>query len=398
MDKPLVRLLEPIPFEHEGQTLVALRDTARLAEGVVVLQPVAYFLMRFLDGSRTRSEILDDFRKDTGVSLPAEALDSLLGQLDAHCVLDNPRSRGVLDGFARRPAAHAGTAYPDDPDALRSFLDGILALEDAPQVRMEQRLVGMICPHIDLRRGDRSYAWSYGELRQRLPETMTAIVLGISHAPARSPFVLTRKDFDTPLGPVPTDVALVEQLAAACDFDPFRDEFNHFGEHSVEFQAVFLKHLYPRAGQLRLLPVLCGSFHRPLLDGGSPETIPGVASFFQGLKAILRERDDAFLIAGADLAHMGVTFGGDPLSDEQLADLERRDLETMTRAAGCDALGFFSTLQADKGQRGYCGTSAIYTLLEGLRTPGHLHGYQQCNEPGNTSTVTVAAAGFYRAH
>ncbi len=394
-ERPAVRLLEPVPFEHEGETLIALRDNAKLGDGVMVLQPIGYYLLRYLDGSRTRAQILEAFQADTGQELPGPILDDLLVQLDRHCVLDNEHSRGVLASFDARPAAHAGGAYPEQPEKLKLFLKEILALE-SPLQTMDRQLVGLVAPHIDLARGDRCYSFAYGELLQHKPATMTAVVLGISHSAAHQPFVLTRKSFETPLGLVETDQEAVEFLAQACDFDPFQDEFNHFGEHSVEFQAVFLRHLYPEPDTFKMVPVLCGSFHQPLRNGGRPEQIPGVESFLAGLGQLLQQREDAFLIAGADLAHVGVTFGGSPLSDSDLSELEAKDLETMKAAVRGDGLGFFRTLQADGGCRGYCGTSAIYTLVETLKTDGLLHQYQQCSEPGNASTVSVAAAGFYR--
>lgn len=395
MEHPVVRPLEPVPIDHGEQRFIALRDNTGLSAGMVLLQPAAYFLLQFMDGKHNRSEIRQRFTATTGLELPEEMLENLLAQLDEHLVLDGPRAREALARHSLRPAAHAGSAYPSDPAELKLFLDGVLGLDPNGVGEVAGRLAGVLAPHIDIRRGAACYSQAFSELRARRPERILAIVLGISHSASRTPFILTRKDFETPLGPVPTDLAVVDELAAACDFDPFTDEYNHLGEHSVEFQAVFLRHLYP--SHLRMVPILCGSFHRPLLEGGLPEDIAGVPAFFSALKRVVEgHSEEAVIIASVDLAHVGVRFGGSPLSEQDLAALAVADRESLARAVEGDAPGFFATLQADGGARSYCGTSAIYTMLRVLDTSGTLHRYDQCNEPGNVSSVTIAAAGYYK--
>ena len=56
-----------------------------------------------------------------------------------------------------------------------------------------------------------------------------------------TPFALTRKDFATPDGVVVTDRALVDAITRRTTVDFFEDEWNHRGEHSVEFQVVALR-------------------------------------------------------------------------------------------------------------------------------------------------------------
>ncbi|MBI3928558.1 MAG: AmmeMemoRadiSam system protein B [Armatimonadetes bacterium] len=397
MERPVARPLEPVPIQYGGSTMIALRDPSGLSERIIMLQPAAYTLLQFMDGSNTREEILEKFQAWSGVILRRNLLDDLLEQLEANLVLDSPQARLALDRRVHRPAAHAGAAYPADRRELRLFLDGLLALrKNQTPATTGMSLVATVAPHIDLQRGASCYSVAYNELIAHAIPQRTFVVLGISHALSRSPFILTRKSFQTPLGPVPTDQEFVGELADACEFDVFLDEYNHFGEHSVEFQAVLLRHVYPDAA-LKIVPVLCGSFHRPLLEGGSPRDIPGVASFLAALRGALQKRPgEAFVLASVDLAHVGERFGGSALSEEQLGELAAKDRDSLLRAVEGDAEGFFATLQADRGERNYCGTSAIYTMLEVLGNPrGQLHRYDQCNEPGNASCVTVAAAGYY---
>src|SRR5690606_20741891 len=97
----------------------------------------------------------------------------------------------------------------------------------------------LIVPHIDFDRGGPAYAHGYLPLFEG-PKPDAIIVFGVAHAGSSTPFVMTRKDFETPLGTVPTDTALVDAISADCGFDPFADEIVQRTEHSIEFQAVMI--------------------------------------------------------------------------------------------------------------------------------------------------------------
>lgn len=388
-DRPRVRWMQPELLQVKGETFVSLRDPAGIQAEVMLLSPLAYQLTGLMDGLNTRSEILQQARERWGVSLQPDQLDQLLNSLEERYVLDNATSRGYLRDLPSRPAAHAGSAYPADSEELRQFLDQLL--EGSPKKQGPASSAYLI-PHIDLRRGRDSYAQAYNHAGAGLEEFDLFVILGITHAYSHNPFVLTRKDFETPLGLVETDRETVEKLASGLSFDPFLDEFNHLGEHSIEFQLVFLQHL--RSRPLKILPILCGSFQAHLETPSWPEEDGRVAEFLRRLGEIV-PRQRTCWIASVDLAHMGQRFGGPPLSVAALKKIEERDRESMRQAASGQARDFLATLQEDKGQRNYCGTSAIYSLLQVLQPgPGTLLNYQQCNEPGLTSTVTVASVSF----
>ena len=374
---------------------IALKDGAGLCNGLLVLSPLAYQLTTLMDGTRTPQEICQTFQALSGQHLELELMEQLLAQLDESLALDNARSRQILRALPERPAAHQGGAYPAQGPELERFLASIL--DSGPCIEFPKKtLEGVIVPHIDLQRGSSSYGVAFRELSEHVEQYDTFVILGISHAMSTQPFILTRMNFATPLGTVETDQEFVTRLAEKLDFDPFEDEFNHLAEHSVEFQAVFLRYLLRRP--FKIVPVLCGSFHRCLMgdEAISPRRLNGVASFLARLTEILKESPRTLVIASVDLAHQGVRFGGEGLTIPALRELENADRATLEKAVKGQSEAFIASLQSDRGARNYCGTSAIYTMLEVLGNPrGALHHYQQCNEAGNTSTVTIAAAGFY---
>lgn len=381
--------MQPELLQVKGETFVSLRDPAGIQADLMLLSPLAYQLIGLMDGHSSRSDILEQARQRWGVRLQPEQLDQLLNSLEERYVLDNATSRGYLANLPCRPAAHAGSAYPADPRELTKFLD--LLLGDGPK-RQGPASPAYLIPHIDMSRGRESYARAYNHASSGLEGFDLFVLLGITHAYSHNPFVLTRKHFATPFGQVETDLDLVEKLATGLPFDPFLDEFNHLGEHSIEFQLIFLQHL--RTRPMRILPILCGSFQEYLENPHWPEEDERITHFLRKLDEVVPKERTCW-IASVDLAHMGQRFGGTPLSVLDLKRIEERDRESMGKVVAGQARPFLATLQEDRGQRNYCGTSAIYSLLQVLKPgPGTLLHYQQCNEPGLTSTVTVASVSF----
>lgn len=390
---PSVRPISPFkipPGDGFDQPRYVLRDPAELANDQLLVTLPALYLIELADGTRSCEEIASEFDRLTGLGMPDELLEQLLERLDRSFLLDNERARARLDAIRPRPYRLSGSAYPADRAELAVFLDDLIGADDpapSPPLRAS------ILPHIDFFRGRDSYRAGYRHFFHGLGKgPLTVVILGISHALCRTPFILTRKDFDTPIGTVHTNQALVSQLGENLPFDPFLDEYNHMTEHSIEFHAVLLRHLAGPDRELSIVPVLCGSFHEALRLRFSPTALPGVSEFISGLRRLQNTRPDVHFLASVDLAHMGLNFEQAALDAEKLADLAQQDRETLSKVQSGDAEAFFATLQADRGIRNYCGTPAIYTLLDLFPEPFQLHLYQQCNDPDLSSTVTVCAA------
>lgn len=392
---PNVRPLSPFPLPSDNgseQPRFVLRDPAELAEDQLLVSLPALYLIELSDGSRSKDEVMAEFGRLTGTEVPVELLDQLLERLDRSYLLDNERARARLEKIQPRPYRLSGSAYPAEMTRLLPYLDDLIGADD-PEI-VVQPLRASILPHIDFHRGRNAYRAGYRLLRHGLGPAdapITVVILGISHAISRIPFILTRKDFATPLGDVPTDQDLVTRLADGLPFDPFLDEYNHLNEHSIEFHAVLLRHL-AQERPLSIVPILCGSFHDALLGKFSPKGLPGVGAFLERLHRLKQDRPDIHFLASVDLAHMGLNFDQPALDEIQLRDLAQQDRETLSHLERGNADGFFATLQADQGVRNYCGTPAIYTLLDLFPEPFDLASYQQCSESDLTSTVTVCSA------
>lgn len=351
---PRLRAVEAFPVEHDGQRLIGLRDPSGYASGVPLLPPVVVEIVALLDGTRTVLDLQAGLMERHGALVPRDDIERVIEVLDARGFLDSDRfrtRRAEVDraflASPRRPAGHAGMAYPGEPAALREAMDGFFAGAEGPGAirwmpAREPAVRGLIVPHIDFGRGGPAYAWGYRELAERADADLF-VVLGTCHAGMSHPFGLTRKDHDTPLGPVPVDRDVVEAIAARAGQDCFAAERAHRVEHSIEFQAVFLRYLYAGRRDVTIVPVLASFAHEALARGREPEDDPRVPRF---LDAVRRALDDsgrrAVVIAGADLAHVGPRFGDHaPLTPEAMAAVEREDRAMLAAAVRDGAAGFF---------------------------------------------------------
>lgn len=415
MERPRLRPLEAFPLQENGRQFLILRDPSGLSDAVARLPPSLVAVVRLFDGESTRDQICDEFERRHHSPLQREALDRILDQLDQALLLDSERFRrhaqAVFAEFHRSPdrAAHfAGKSYPADPAELGALLDGFFDPPDGPGRPSGQPGVlprAIIAPHIDFHRGGPAYAWAYQPLAEASDPPELVVVFGTDHNGGEHPFALTRKHYQTPLGPLTTDVALVDrlhqsvraQLGDAAASNLFSGEHHHLSEHSVEFQMVWLRHvLKERSGGVRVLPILCGSLHRHVENGSDPQTDPVVKLLLGEIERQTEGRRTLF-VAGADLAHVGPRFGdADPVDAEGRDSLERRDHVTLDPCTRADAQAWFAEIAREKDCRRVCGLFPIYAMLQAARPPaGRLLAYGQCPaDDAGDSLVSIASVLF----
>lgn len=402
---PRLRRIEAFPVDHEGQRYLALRDPAGYTESVVMLPMALLEVVSLFDGEHDIADIQAAIMRHRGELVESAQIRELAAALDAHGFLEGPafdarraRVDGEFLGLARRPASHAGGAYPDAPGALRTMMDAFFAPPAGPGAiggdGAGPRVTALVAPHIDFHRGGPAYAWGYREIAERCDADLF-VIFGTCHAGMADAFALTRKDYDTPLGPAPVDRDFVESLAARSGQDCFASELAHRAEHSIEFQAVFLRYLFAGRRDITVVPVLASFVHEALLHGKRPEDDPRVARFLAALQDTVATcgRRVAF-VAGADLAHVGPRFGDpDPISPDALARLGVDDRATLETVAAGDADAFFDDSARDGDRRRICGLSPIWMLLRAnAGRPGVVRQYGQWPDP--QAVVTFASVVF----
>ena len=407
MDYPKLRQVDAFPLETSGQKTIGLRDPSTMDDKVIVVSQPTFFLITLFDGKHSLLDIKAEYMRKYGEILFTENLEEIVKQLDDNYLLENERyeayRKAIEDEFREadlRPATFAGKSYEADSQKLLQQLEAFFTSPQGPgkpvDGQTDKPIKGIIAPHIDFQRGGSCYAWAYKELAESLNPDLF-IVLGTVHHPTQNPFVLTRKDFETPLGRVETEKNIIEALEKKVPFDLFQDEIVQKAEHSIEFQVIFLKYLYRDKKPFKIVPILCSSFHDVITQDTGPQQKPHLSDFISALSETVAESDyKTCFIASADLAHVGTRFGDpSPPSSASLQFIADEDRKMLSYVERMDADGFYQFIQREKDSRKICGLPPIYTLLRVMNTgEGKLLNYQQSVEPNGSSVVTFASMVF----
>lgn len=407
MEKPKVRPIQAVAVRQDGEVVVQLFDPSGLSDRVAIVPPQMMFLLALLDGTHTITDIQAALTRRFGELVFSHQIQSVVDQLDDALFLDSDHFAGhvrqVTEAFRAasvREAASAGSGYPAEPAALRAHLDELFTADGGPGLPQpasaEGQMVGLVAPHIDFGRGGPSYARAYKALGDGCDAELF-VVLGTAHHADDALYILTAKDFATPLGTVATDADLVQALAERWDGNPFAEELLHRYEHSIEFQVLFLQHLF--AGRrITLLPILCGAMEKTVGDERRPSEVAAVADFVAALREVVAASGRrTCVIAGADLAHVGRHFGDDySLDPRVMGDVERADLKTLDHVLSLDADGFYEMVMLDGNARHLCGVPAIYTLLAAVDASRcELLDYRQAVDYDLDRAVTFASLALY---
>ncbi len=183
-----------------------------------------------------------------------------------------------------RPAAKAGSFYPDSPSVLRAAVEAFLA--DARPAVAEAPTV-LASPHAGYMYSGQIAADAWAQAAGF--EYDLIVILGTNHTTAgfRGVSVYDGEAYATPLGPAVIDRAAVRRLLDGSADCTFRPEV-HRDEHSVEVQLPFARVLFPDT---------------PILAAVIGAADAGLCSRFgRDLAAVLQGRR-ALIVASTDLSH-----------------------------------------------------------------------------------------------
>lgn len=405
MSEVLPRLrfnLDFSPSPDPSRPGLFIRDPYHYSDATLLVPPPLVQALECFDGRQSTLDLRAELVRITGEIQIGELEKHLFDSLNDAGFLENDRYRELKAKreaeFAEesmREAAFAGSAYPEDPVRLADLLTGRVGKSAG-----SRSTVAIAAPHASPDGGWPTYRAAY----QALPSTegaqdLTFIVLGTSHYGAPDRFGLTRKQFTTPFGEARTDIALVNELAASADGAVRMEDYCHCVEHSIEFQIIFLQHLY--GPNIRIVPILCGPFVKSVYEGGLPEDNEGVARFFDSFGNIAaRESNRLFWVLGIDMAHIGRRYG-DPIRAKanigEMLAIEQRDRRRIERIAEGDIRGYWSLVQDGHDDLKWCGSAPLYTFMKVMpHLKGELLDYHQWQIDPD-SVVSFSALRFERS-
>lgn len=181
-----------------------------------------------------------------------------------------------------RKSIVAGRFYPGDPQELQQTLAGLI-----PHVAQEEKVIAkaVIMPHAGY-----IYSGSVAGLtisKVKVPETV--VLMGPNHHGRGAQVALSTADWQMPMGKVPADRALGEEILKSSALIA-ADETAHAFEHSLEVQIPFLQH---EQKNLQIVPICAGHL--------SYEQCQLVAH--DVAHAVTAAEKDVLLVASTDMTH-----------------------------------------------------------------------------------------------
>lgn len=180
-----------------------------------------------------------------------------------------------------RPAAVAGTFYPDDPATLALTVDRLLA---ATRHKAPIHPKALIAPHAGYVYSGATAAEAYATLAPWAGHIRRVVLLGPTHRLAVNGIALPEAEvFATPLGNIRLDAQAIADIAELPQI-VFSDQA-HALEHSLEVHLPFLQRVLPH---FSLVPLAVGH--------ASPETVADVLDILWG-------GPETLIVVSSDLSH-----------------------------------------------------------------------------------------------
>jgi len=386
-----------IHVEGDGSEHLLLSCSLDLVDSPIIVDTNLIGLFEIMDGTMT----WDEFR--TAVNLDDNEqqwlrLRAFIGQLDALGFLQTEEAeRRMRDRFAEwdaadvRPAAFAGSAYPEESQECAEFLDDVLEPASA-SVQCPEVILGA---HLDFRVSNTLYTpWR----SVAGTDADIVVLIGTSHYSGDYQVMLTRKHFATPFGVVPTDAQLVANLASALESintlgTPILSPTDrmHRSEHSLEFHVVLLRHLL--ADKMPpILPILVGPLVQDDADRGA--IVDAIANVVQASgKKVL------WCISG-DLAHVGHRFGDDEPAAELLEQVRVNDTAVLALLERGEADSWRRHIERQHNRYRICGSAPVWFGLKAAeqclgKLRGSVERHHVWDDTDTNSAVSAATVVFH---
>jgi AmmeMemoRadiSam system protein B len=349
----------------------------------------------------------------TGEAGEANNVLEFIRLLDMNGYLNSPsfhRMRNTADEEFRemkvRPARCAGTAYPAEKQSLIDFCAEIFhnpeyknPSEVYPETLKPEQSHrsprALIMPHIDPRVGKNAYTAALQSLvKAEKPELI--VFFATSHYGWQDQFIMTDKDFETPLGITRTDKSVNNRIRQLYAHELTPDDTAHRPEHSIELDLILLQYLFG-AEQFTIVPVLITSFAHYIQARKLPGSYPEITGFAQAVYQAVQESGKKTLyISSGDLAHFGNKFGDQQPAHAMMSQAQQADEILLDTLAAANPDTFFNAVAATNDIWRICGCPPNYMLLHTIKpASGDVLCYECWDERERNSAVSYCTVAYY---
>jgi AmmeMemoRadiSam system protein B len=401
---PVLRNLQFSPIKEGEEQFIVLWDPTGLSKEKLVLPLSYFFIIQHFDGEHSLQEIGGLYLKRFGEFLIPNKLEQLVADLDQKLFLEGERTeaakqqaRDLYRQSPLRPAAFAGRSYEADGAKLARQIESFFTSKEGPDFKPSEhagkKIKGLVAPTYDLKQAGPIYAWAYKELQEAAQPDLY-VVLGTAYAGLDNLFAVTNKDFETPLGLVRSDQAILSKIKERFPM-MFDEDLCHQAEHAIEFQLPFLQHVVGTKKPVTIVPILCSFSALSLSDQHVRQSAD---TFLGGLREILTgSGQDYCVIAAAELAHVGMRYGDkEPPTDFSFHRSMQHDLEMLKPVEERKPDEFVNYIIKENDQRRISGFASIYSLLRLIEAEsGQVLRYDRGITDQYNSTVTYASMAFF---
>ena len=170
--------------EHPG---LFIRDPYRFSDAMLIVPPMLVECLQCFDGRQTELDLRAALVRITNTLEVGEIAQNLAETLSTAGFLEDEnfarmeadRRREFTEQTVREPA-HAGGAYPGQPDELRQTLSRYMAEEPGEAAAADGDLFAIAAPHVSPEGGWQSYRAAYRKLK-REHRGRTFVILATSH-------------------------------------------------------------------------------------------------------------------------------------------------------------------------------------------------------------------------
>jgi MEMO1 family protein len=401
--RPRIRWpLDIQPILREGVQYLMIGDPEGIAENPILLTPGILPLLEKFNGENSLLELgqtCSEFGLDA--SKLHQLVEFLVNEMFLESFKVEEKTKQIAEQFIKsevRQPSHAGLVYSEDKQRLEAEIESFVSKVNVPEISGD--VSAIICPHIDYRRGWKTYCQAYHALKKTVPDVI--ILIGTAHRYAKNKFHLTKKNFIVPSAEFETDKELVTLLAKKYgSARSFNDELLHRVEHSLELQLPFIAHRFKGQKLPKIVPILVNSFDEyfnsekyPIEHSEIEDFISGLQDVFSCVKA---RGENALFFAGIDLSHMGKFFGDSSYMSDSVLGIEQRDRMLLQAAYSANDRLIFEHLAEDRDARRICGYPSMYTMFAatnafGLNLNGRELEYSQAVDREQDCIVSFASA------
>ncbi len=387
----------------EGINHIVLIDEYGYAQEPAVFGEILLVILQQIDGKITFEDLHGWVKENINSNLTIDTIKNPIEELisrgffktEDYFEFKDNFNKELNSGTTRFPIC-AGTSYSNDKEKLEKEIDDIFAAQFVDGYAQNAKAI--IAPHIDFRIGDEAhkvYASAYHAIKDSDPDIV--IILGTCHRYSNAHFMLTNKNYLTPLGEAQTNKDIVKYLLDNTNNQiAIIDEMAHLTEHSVELQTVLLQRIFAEK-DITYVPVLTGSLHEYLAVNGKPTANKQLMDFISKINNIKNLfNKNVLIVASVDFAHIGRKFGDDYNAEFYLDTVKEEDSKLLEFIKDGNSDNFLNKISSDKDKWKICGTSPIYLMMQILNnSKGKVLNYGQWNETETLSAVTFASVAFY---